>query len=239
MTSTLLEVVVLTNNPALDLQISQVDEKVNASARAWSLSRYRPRGTNARRRSRRQHLRRRVHRADVPLELCLEVSRHLDLYHPEVGVVLLRESSAELWRDAARSGIRDIVEPDAIDTDLVPALLAAAERSAEIRAVQSSPPEQVGPGDRRVVAEGRQRQDDADDQPRYGDRCEQQRPDRGGRPRLCLRRRCERDGSRSRAHDRRVGNVAVVRQHDRQDPLVTSRTVGALRARRLGATGGG
>jgi pilus assembly protein CpaE len=139
-----LEVVVLSNDPALDFRISQIDDTVEATARTWSHD-----GTAIESRTLAADLADEHFGAicigpDVPLELCLEVTRDLDRYRPEAGVVLLRESNAELWRDAARSGIRDIVEPDAIETDLVPALLAAAERSAEIRSVQSNPPEQAG-----------------------------------------------------------------------------------------------
>jgi pilus assembly protein CpaE len=144
MARTPLEVVVLTNDPALELRISQVDETVQATARSWS---HGPTALDAgviAADLADEHFGAVCVGPDVPLELCLEVSRHLDLHHPEVGVVLVRQSSTALWRDAARSGVRDIVEPHAIETDLVPALLAAAERSAEIRAVQSSPPEQKG-----------------------------------------------------------------------------------------------
>ena len=76
---------------------------------------------------------------DVPLDLALEVSRQLDRNHPEIGVVLLSEPSAELWRDAARSGIRDIVGPGDSDEDVVSALLASAERGAQIRAARAVP----------------------------------------------------------------------------------------------------
>jgi pilus assembly protein CpaE len=77
--------------------------------------------------------------ADVPIELALEVSRELDRNHPEVGVVLLREPSAELWRDAARSGIREIIGPAARENEMVGALLASVERSAQIRAARTNP----------------------------------------------------------------------------------------------------
>ena len=144
MPSTAPDVVVLTNDPALDLQVSQVAGDLQVTARTWS------------------HAGNPIEVAviaadlahdqvgavcigpDVPLDLCLGISRYLDLHHPEVGVVLIRESNAELWRDAARSGIRDIVEPDSIGTDLVSALMAAAERSVEMRAAQAMPAELAG-----------------------------------------------------------------------------------------------
>jgi pilus assembly protein CpaE len=75
---------------------------------------------------------------DVPETLALNVSRALDQDHPEIGVVLLREPTADLWRVAARAGVRDIVEPGGIDTDLASALLAAAQRSAQLRATKAT-----------------------------------------------------------------------------------------------------
>lgn len=74
---------------------------------------------------------------DVPEDLALEVGRYLDQNHPDVGVVLLREATNDLWRKGARSGIRDIVEPSEIDSELVPALLSAAQRSAHLRAANA------------------------------------------------------------------------------------------------------
>jgi pilus assembly protein CpaE len=71
---------------------------------------------------------------DVPEALALDVARSFDLHHPEVGVVLLREPTADLWQEAARAGVRDIVGPDRADDDLLAALLAAAQRSAQLRA---------------------------------------------------------------------------------------------------------
>ncbi len=73
---------------------------------------------------------------DVPGVLALGVSRFLDQHHPEIGVVLLREPSPELWRDAARVGVRDIISPSAPRSELVAALQAAAERSERLRAAQ-------------------------------------------------------------------------------------------------------
>jgi pilus assembly protein CpaE len=74
---------------------------------------------------------------DVPTDLAFEVGRCLDQYHPDVGVVLLREATAELWREGARAGIRDIVEPGEIGSELIPAVLSAAQRSAQLRAAKT------------------------------------------------------------------------------------------------------
>ncbi len=73
---------------------------------------------------------------DVPEDLAFEVGRRLDQHHPDVGVVLLREATTDLWREGARSGIRDIVEPSEIESDLIPAVLSAAQRSAQLRSAK-------------------------------------------------------------------------------------------------------
>jgi pilus assembly protein CpaE len=74
---------------------------------------------------------------DVPESAALDVSRALDLSHPEVGVVLLRDPTTELWREAARAGVRDIVSVAGAEAELVQALESAAHRSAQLRAAQS------------------------------------------------------------------------------------------------------
>jgi pilus assembly protein CpaE len=86
---------------------------------------------------------------DVPEPLALDIARALDRSHPEVGVVLVREASATLWREAARAGVREIVPPDDPGTGLLDALDQAARRSAELRAAQRSA--QEGPRNRVIV----------------------------------------------------------------------------------------
>ncbi|HEX2782348.1 MAG TPA: AAA family ATPase, partial [Ilumatobacteraceae bacterium] len=75
---------------------------------------------------------------DVPESLALDVSRLLDEDHPDVAVVLVRVPTPELWREAARCGVRDIIDPDAADTELVPAVTLAAERGERLRAAQAT-----------------------------------------------------------------------------------------------------
>ena len=87
--------------------------------------------------------------ADVPETIALAVSRALDHSHPDVGVVLLREPTPELWREAARAGVRDIIRPADRTTELIPAIEAAALRSAELRAAQRSA--QEGPRSKIIV----------------------------------------------------------------------------------------
>ena len=71
--------------------------------------------------------------ADVPEEFALELSRRLDELHPAVSVILLRQPNSDLWRDAARAGVREILPPDAAPSDVVAAIETALERSDRIR----------------------------------------------------------------------------------------------------------
>jgi pilus assembly protein CpaE len=82
---------------------------------------------------------------DVPALLGLEVSRILDEQHPEIGVILVRTPTPELWQDAARAGVRDIISPTAPSAELIAALQAAAERAERLRAAQRAALGDVGP----------------------------------------------------------------------------------------------
>lgn len=70
---------------------------------------------------------------DVPEELALAVAALVDQEHPTVGVILVRRPRGDLWREAARCGVRDIIAPDAIARDYLPAISAACERSETMR----------------------------------------------------------------------------------------------------------
>ena len=72
---------------------------------------------------------------DVPLELAFEVSTIIDQSHSDIGVVLLRTPSPDLWQQAVRSGVRDVIDPVSLDFDLLPSLRRAITRSKRMRAV--------------------------------------------------------------------------------------------------------
>ena len=72
--------------------------------------------------------------SDVPLELAFEVSAIIDQSHSDIGVVLLREPGPDLWQQAARSGVRDVIDPLSIDIDLLPSLRRTITRSKRMRA---------------------------------------------------------------------------------------------------------
>jgi pilus assembly protein CpaE len=71
---------------------------------------------------------------DTPGVLALQLGRLIDQHHGHVGVVLVREPSAALWQEAARAGVRDIIAPDAVTTELLGAVQHAAERADRMRA---------------------------------------------------------------------------------------------------------
>jgi pilus assembly protein CpaE len=77
--------------------------------------------------------------ADVPGVLALDLCRLIDQEHPDIGVVLVRKPTPALWREAAQAGVRDVIQPDAIATELLPAVQRAAERAERIRAALALP----------------------------------------------------------------------------------------------------
>lgn len=78
--------------------------------------------------------------SDVPEALAVEVSQLVDQEHPDVGVVMIRTPTEDLWRQAGRAGVRDIIDPDAAWSELMPALQLAADRGERIRASRALPP---------------------------------------------------------------------------------------------------
>jgi pilus assembly protein CpaE len=87
---------------------------------------------------------------DVPLELSFAVASLVDRAHAHIGVILLAAPWPEVWREALRSGVRDVVDPRGGDAEVAPALHRALERAAhlsELRAAAAS----SGPSTGRVI----------------------------------------------------------------------------------------
>jgi pilus assembly protein CpaE len=55
---------------------------------------------------------------DLQLPDALALASHLERHRPEISVVLVSDPSPELWRDALRAGVTDVVSPDAVSGDL-------------------------------------------------------------------------------------------------------------------------
>jgi pilus assembly protein CpaE len=54
----------------------------------------------------------------LEIEQALELARHLELERPEISILLVSEPSTELWQQAVRAGIRDVLDPEAMDADI-------------------------------------------------------------------------------------------------------------------------
>jgi hypothetical protein len=55
---------------------------------------------------------------DLDVGLVLDIARRLEQDRPEVHVVLVATPTPQLWQEALRAGVHDIVAPDAPDTEL-------------------------------------------------------------------------------------------------------------------------
>ena len=69
----------------------------------------------------------------LPIEESLELARHFDLDHPEISVVLIAQPTADLWARAARSGVRDILDPEADSAELLDVMERASESAVRRR----------------------------------------------------------------------------------------------------------
>ena len=89
--------------------------------------------------------------ADVPLELSLSIAAFADAHPSEISVILVATPSAALWRDALRSGVRDVVDVKALDNELGPAVRRGIERVTRIREQRIASPTPAGPITGRVI----------------------------------------------------------------------------------------
>jgi pilus assembly protein CpaE len=74
---------------------------------------------------------------DVPLHLAFHVAEIFDQRHSHVSVLLLAAAWPDVWREALRSGVRDVVDPAGGAAEVGPALERALQRAAhhaELRA---------------------------------------------------------------------------------------------------------
>lgn len=70
----------------------------------------------------------------LALEASLDLARRFDLERPEVSVVLIAPPSPELWAEAMRAGVRDILHPDAGSTELLQVMERASQTAVRRRA---------------------------------------------------------------------------------------------------------
>lgn len=77
---------------------------------------------------------------DVPLELAFGVAGLVDRAHAHMSVILLAAPWPEVWREALRAGVRDVVDPRAGGRELGPSLHRAVERAAHLIELRSTGP---------------------------------------------------------------------------------------------------
>jgi pilus assembly protein CpaE len=70
---------------------------------------------------------------DVPLELALATAAIIDRDHPDVSQIVITAPTGDVWREALRTGIRELVSPSALDDELEGALTRSIERAARLR----------------------------------------------------------------------------------------------------------
>jgi pilus assembly protein CpaE len=70
---------------------------------------------------------------DVELDRALDLARQLEQQRPEISVLLVREPTSELWRDALRAGVTDVLTPGAVDAEVREAFDRALDVAARRR----------------------------------------------------------------------------------------------------------
>ena len=82
----------------------------------------------------------------VETDDALKLVEELDLRHPEVSVVLVAQPNADLWPQALRAGVRDVVAPYTAGSQLREAFTRAADASQRLREVvaETATPEATG-----------------------------------------------------------------------------------------------
>ena len=82
---------------------------------------------------------------DIPVEIALELAASFDRERPEVSVVMVAPVEPDLFQQAMRSGVRDVIAPEASDGELRNALDRALEGSDRRRGAPVTPVEPKGP----------------------------------------------------------------------------------------------
>lgn len=87
----------------------------------------------------------------VPVEKAVKLASVFDLMYPEISVILVHETNEALAVQAMRSGVRDLLSPDA-DVDAVRVMLERASLSAASRRRGLTPPNEPERESGRVIA---------------------------------------------------------------------------------------
>jgi pilus assembly protein CpaE len=70
---------------------------------------------------------------DIEVDDALKLARQLEQERPEISVLLVSEPTPELWRDALRAGVTDVLAPTALDADVRETFQRALELASRRR----------------------------------------------------------------------------------------------------------
>jgi pilus assembly protein CpaE len=87
----------------------------------------------------------------LDIERALDLARELERQRPEISVLLVSDPSPELWQQALRSGVRDVLAPEAIDADVRRAFDRALEVAGRRRQNLVGDPDAEGSGGRIIT----------------------------------------------------------------------------------------
>lgn len=87
----------------------------------------------------------------LDMDRALELAQQLERERPEISVLLISEPSSELWERAVRSGIRDVLDPEAMDADIRGAFDRALDVSDRRRRNLVGEPAGAGPKGRIIT----------------------------------------------------------------------------------------
>jgi pilus assembly protein CpaE len=88
---------------------------------------------------------------DVPLELAFAVAARIDQAHAHISVLLFAAPWPDVWREALRSGVRDVVDPGKGHAEVAPALERALKRGAHLHELRAAAAAPAAPETGRVI----------------------------------------------------------------------------------------
>jgi pilus assembly protein CpaE len=88
---------------------------------------------------------------DVEVDDALVLARKLEQDRPEISVLLISDPSPELWQQALQSGIRDVLAPDAVDSEVLAAFDRAMDVASRRRHNLVGDPADAGPKGRIIT----------------------------------------------------------------------------------------
>jgi pilus assembly protein CpaE len=89
--------------------------------------------------------------SDVSTDFALELATFADAHPSQMSVVMVGSPTAALWRDALRSGVRDLVDVKAVNAELAPAVRRGIDRVERLRELRIPSAVPIGPAKGRII----------------------------------------------------------------------------------------